>query len=265
MSDFERLERKLNKLRQRERPPGERRILRGTPEQLLAGVVTEFDETILPRRLTFSCENGPVFHFAVANRRLQALLSPAPPVEGAAGLADRPLADAGDADVSRLREVLLRGLSGSDSVTLGSARPAEPVFASDIGVPVEQLRRAWEIAGENSGARGAAENIATFVEGLGEKAIAWLRIEGENVAGQGGNPSALAAIGDHAAIFLDGYLARRDQIFQGEAGPVALLLAGKGAGTALLFLDAGGQLAFVLVPVADAGGAMRDWQRRVLG
>ena len=55
MSDFARLEDKLTKLRSRERVPGETRKLRGQgSDALLAALVTEIDETILPRQLTLT-------------------------------------------------------------------------------------------------------------------------------------------------------------------------------------------------------------------
>ena len=93
MSDFARLQDKLAKLRQRERVAGEGRRLRGaTPEALVAAVVAEIDETILPRRLTFQVEGGVDVHLAVANRRLQALMSPVPELKGVeAAVADRAI------------------------------------------------------------------------------------------------------------------------------------------------------------------------------
>ena len=88
-SDFARLKAKLAKLAQRERTAGEaRRLKGGNAGELIAALVTEIDETILPRRLTLTSE-GRALHLAVANRRLQAMLSPAPDVEGALDLADK--------------------------------------------------------------------------------------------------------------------------------------------------------------------------------
>ena len=83
-SDFARLKAKLAKLAQRERTAGEaRRLKGGDAGELIAALVTEIDETILPRRLTLTLD-GAVLHLAVANRRLQAMLAPAPAIEGAA-------------------------------------------------------------------------------------------------------------------------------------------------------------------------------------
>ena len=56
--EFSRLEAKLAKLRQRERGPGEARFVRGQKERLLAAVVSEVDETILPREIGLG--DGPI-------------------------------------------------------------------------------------------------------------------------------------------------------------------------------------------------------------
>jgi hypothetical protein len=77
MSDFARLEEKLAKLRQRERTVGEGRKLRGVgPDALLAAIVTEIDETILPRRLSFETPAGSSI-WPWRTGVLQALLDPA--------------------------------------------------------------------------------------------------------------------------------------------------------------------------------------------
>lgn len=265
MDDFTRLEQKLAKLRQRERAPGEKRIIRGAPEKLLAGILAEVDETILPRRVSFAAADGPVLHFAVANRRLQALLAPTPATEGAAQLADKALKDAEDPNLAALKDAILATLKSVDALTISTTRQSEAGFPSDIGVPVAQVARAWNIseAAEDEATPEAA--LTKFIDSLGDRVQAWLRIDGEEVADQGGDAALLGTIGEHAAVFLDGYFAKRDQLYQGETGPAALVLNADGGVPSLVFLDCGSALAFLAVAADASADVARDWQARESG
>ncbi len=261
MNDFSRLEQKLAKLRQRERAAGEKRVMRGDHDRLLAAVVTEIDETILPRRVSFQAEDGPAFHLAVANRRLQALLAPAPAAEGAAQLADTALNNAEDPNVAALKAVLEKVFGKADAFSITTHKQSGDGFPSDIGVPAAQLSRAWGIA--TTEGTTPKELLASFVSGLGDRSIAWLRIEGEDVADQYGDADTLGMLGEHAAIFLDGYLSKREQIYQGEQGPACLVLAAGDATPGIIFLDCGEAMAFVAVRAAAIGAIARDWQSHV--
>ncbi len=262
MDDFTRLEQKLAKLRQRERAPGEKRIIRGTPEKLLAGILAEVDEIILPRRVSFALANGPALQFAVANRRLQALLAPTPATEGAAQLADKALKDAEDPNLAALKVVILATLKSADALTITSRRQTDAGFPSDIGVPVQQLARAWNVTEAVDDEVTAEAMLEYFIAGLGDRVLAWLRIDGEEVADQGGDAALLGTIGEHAAVFLDGYFAKRDQLYQGETGPAALVLNADGDAPSLVFLDCGTALAFLAVPAELSAGVLVEWQAR---
>ena len=266
MSDFARLEDKLAKLRQRERIAGEGRRLRGaTPEALLAAVVTEIDETILPRRLSFAAEGGQTVHLAVANRRLQALLPPAPDVAGvdAAGLAGRPLPDADAPEVPGVKDVLLEVFRDAPPVAIRSARQPGVGYASDVGVPSTVLARVWGAPEEPSEAATPEALVSRFLAGIGEEdAVAWLRIEGENVTDQGGEASAVEALGDQAAMFLDGYFARFDTLFPGGEEACATLIAPvSGSGAAALFVEFGDVSAFVAAKPDRGPALVTRWQR----
>lgn len=265
MSDFARLEDKLAKLRQRERISGEGRKLRGsTPEALLSALVTEIDETILPRRLSFIVEGGATVHLAVANRRLQALVSPGPDVNGAdvGTLADKPLADPDDPGVGGLRDVLLKVFDGEPVVAIRSARPAGGGFPSDVGIPANILARAWGIDGTSDEAPSPDAVLTRFLSELGDDAIAWLRIEGEDVTAQGGKASAVEALGDQAAVFLDGYFGKFETIFP-EAGDACAIYVGPVAGTgpAALFVEIGELSAFIAANAERAPELVSRWQK----
>ncbi len=242
---------------------GERRVIRGDAEKLMAAILTEVDETILPRRLSFSLTDGATLHLAVANRRLQALLGPAPATEGAAELADKALKDADDPNLAALHSVILAILKSTDGFTITTARQSGAGFPSDVGVPVGQVVRAWNIPEPSDDAETSEEILKEFIETLGDRAIAWLRIDGEEVADQSGEAALLSKIGEHAPVFLDGYFAKRDQLFQGETGPVALVLSGDTEAPSLVFLDSGDAMAFLAVAAESSADVARDWQLHI--
>ena len=263
MSDFARLEEKLTKLRQRARAPGEVRKLRGSGSQaLLAALVTEIDETILPRRLTLSI-GGTAIHLAVANRRLQALLSPAPDIEGAADLADMALPDAEAPGVAALGEVLSRAFDGDPQVEITAMRPAD-LFDSDVGVPANLLGRAWRVAPQEMLPAEPGDILTKFLKENGKEAIAWLRIEGESVTEQGGAETRVAALGEQAAIFLDGYFAKFEELYNGDSKACVTVIApGRGKGTAVFFVEFGEVSAFIAADPARVGNLARRWQALV--
>ena len=263
MDDFTRLEKKLAKLRRRERAMGEKRVIRGDAKKLLAAILAEVDETILPRRVSFSLTDGATLHLAVANRRLQALLGPAPATEGAAELADKALKDADDPNLAALHAVIIATLKSSDAFTITTARQSGAGFPSDVGVPVGQVVRAWKIPEPSDDAATSEAILKDFIDNLGDRVMAWLRIDGEEVADQSGEAALLSKIGEQAPVFLDGYFAKRDQLFQGETGPVALVLSAGADVPSLVFLDSGDAMAFLAVGAESSAGVAQDWQLHV--
>ena len=263
MDDFSRLEAKLVKLRQRERSPGDRRSIRGVPEALLALIVSEIDETILPREIGFTAQNGASFHLAVANRRLQALVSGAPAAEGLDALLGVAIADAEDATLGQLRSVLLDLLSAGETWAISSRRQSGDGFPSDIGVPSGPLARAWQVAEAGSVQANPGGTLGDYLATAGSRSVAWLLIEDEAVKGQFGPDAIIADLSDKAAIFLDGYFSRKDALFQGEAGPNGLVFAAMKDGPAMVFLDCGASMAFLLASATEAATLARDWQARV--
>lgn len=265
MSDFARLEDKLAKLRQRERIAGEGRRLRGaTPEALLAAIVTEIDETILPRRLTFAVEDGPTLHLAVASRKLQALLSPSPVLNGldTSSLADAPLSDPDDAAVALLRDTLLAAFAGGQTVAIRSARPAGAGFASDVGIPANILGRVWDVETAEPVLPSADEVLTRFLSEIADDAMGWLRIEGEDVTGQGGDAALVEALGEQAAMFLDGYFGKFEALYPEPSDSCATLIGPMAdTGAAALFVEIGEVSAFIAAKAGRAPEILSVWQR----
>lgn len=265
MSEFDRLEDKLTKLRQRERVAGEGRRLRGaTPEALLASVVTEIDETILPRRLSFLVEGGATIHLAVANRRLQSLVSPVPDLGGidTGSLADTPLPDEEEPAVQGVKDALLAAFATGGAVSIQSQRPAGPGFASDVGVPSGVLARVWSVVEAEGEDPSPGDLLSRYLSDLGDAAVAWLRIEGETVTDQSGDAAIVDTLGEQAAIFLDGYFSKFEQLFPGETEACATLVGPMGDdGLAALFVEIGDVSAFIMARAHRAPELATRWQR----
>lgn len=259
MSDFARLENKLAKLRQKERAPGEARRLSGNDaDSRLAALVTEIDETILPRLLRFETEAGAMI-LAVANRRLQALQSPAPSGVPEAVL-DHPLSDADDPMVRDLGAALRTFLAGDQAVRISASRQTKG-FGSDIGVPSGSLARIWEVAEDRVAAPD--EILTTFLDGIDTQKATWLRIEGEEVAGQGGADAAIDALGEQAALFLDGYFSKFDVAFSEPTDACGTFIASADpAANAVFFVEIGQLSAIISGPQTAVLQIAADWRKK---
>ncbi|MEM8804133.1 MAG: hypothetical protein AAGF55_16525 [Pseudomonadota bacterium] len=265
MSDFARLEDKLAKLRHRERAPGEGRKLRGaTADALLAAIVGEIDETILPRRLSFALESGTAVHLAAANRKLQAVLSPAP--EGlSADLCDKELGDLDDPAVVAIAAGLRTVLAEGGTLTMSSVRPKN-LFASDIGIQTSQLRKVWEIAEQDVSPpkKDPDEILSGFLASLSDDVLAWLRIEGEAVTDQGGDARAATELGDTAAVFLDGYFRKFEEAFPEPSLACATLISPAQSGaSALFFVEIGDFSAIIAAKTEHVVSVAARWQSLV--
>ena len=109
-----------------------------------------------------------------------------------------------------------------------------------------------------------AEILSNFLTGLGDEAVAWLRIEGEEVSDQGGDADRVASLSEQAAIFLDGYFSKFDALFRADSRVCGTLVAPKsGEGDAMFFVEIGEVSAFIAAaPDLISNIAMR-WQSMV--
>lgn len=265
MSDFARLEKVLEKLRRRERAPGEGRKLSGADGATrLSSMVTEIDETILPRRLSFDLGEAGGLHLAVANRRLQAVLAPVPNGVSKA-LEDKKLTDAQDPEVAELGAALGDVLGVSETVSISTTRQKSP-FPSDVGIPAPQLARIWGAKATDPADSDPGAVLSGFLESSTEHMSAWLRIEGESVTGQGGGEAEVQDLGELAANFLDSYFSRFDIAFPEPAFACGTLISPGGEGRgALFFVEIGNVSAIILAPSDGITGLAVKWQSMVSG
>lgn len=266
MSDFTRLENVLVKLLRREKAAGEARKLRGVDgNALLASVVSEIDETILPRRLIFKNGDGTEVHLAVANRRLQALLSPSPEIPGARELADVAILDGQDENLAALGEVLHGLLEQAQPIMIDARRLQAGAFDADVGAPSTGLSKAWGVEVVDTRPKVPSEILDLFLSQItDEDAEAWLRIEGENVTDQAGSAERLTDLGEQAAVFLDGYFSKFDVLFSDDGNATATIVAPGAPGhTAALFVEYAGLSAFVAAKPTRVAALGSLWQSQV--
>lgn len=268
MSDFERLESKLAKLARKERPAGGARRLTGRePETLLARIVAEIDEVILPRALVFAAPGQDALRLAVANRRLQALLAPLPPAMTDGGLPTGHAIIAGDEDMlGRLKASVLKWLDGIEALDVTAERIGEgETLPAESGVPVTALARSWAIAEAelNGGRPDPEESLSAFLAEAGDSASAWLRIDGDTVAAQGGDPGRVSEASETFAEFLDTFLQRRDRLTGAGDDPVCMAVeAGDGM---MILADHGASKALLLAGRDGASAILSAWQRAAVG
>lgn len=229
MSDFSRLESKLRKLAERERPnPGRRTLSGANAEARLKHLLGEVDEIILPRQLHLSTGPDATLSFAVASRRLQAVLAPLPKVATAAeDFAGKALGAGDDATLGTLKAVVLAVLGSEKEITIRTERQTPNTsFPGESGVPVGALARSWGISPDDlgGGAPDPIEALTRFLSRAGENAVAWLRIDGEDVSATGGPEAEVATLGDALGALLDTFFQKRAALALPESAPVCLAL-----------------------------------------
>ena len=258
MSEFERLKEMVTKLRAKERGPGERRSLAGASAPArLASLVGEINETILPRRLVFQWDDGPGIQLAVANRRLQGVLSPS--VDALLPHAGKPLSAPEDEITETIKTVLLAELDAAGPLKIKSTHLGSDDFGSDAGVSAEALARHWGLTTGPGAEVETGAALPAFLEGLGEIAVGWLSVEGEDVSGQGGSEADVGRLGETAAYLLDAYLNRKDALFGTDEVPRCYAVSGAEEG--LFFGDTGAQTVFALSKPGDVMRIAALWQR----
>ena len=256
VTDFQRLNEMIAKLRSKQRSPGEGRTLAGaSAEARLAALVTEIDETILPRRLIFQWDEGSGIQLAVANRRLQGVLSPC--VEDLVPFAGQPFSDPEAPLIGNVKDALLSILDKAPQARIKSVHLGKDDLGSDAGIAADALSRLWSLA-DGSGEVGVGDALPNFLKSLSANSTAWLSVEGEEVADQGGDASEIARLGDTAAYLLDAYLNRKEAVFGSDELPKAYAVSGPKTG--LFFGDTGEQTVFVLTKPNDLVPVVSAWR-----
>lgn len=265
MSEFKRLEDKLQKLAERERgKPGPRTLAASDGEALLTRIILELDEVILPRRVNFKTPAGAVVSFAVASRRLQAFLAPVPEAASSiANLAGIAFGAGDDETLGRLKDALLAVLGDANEVTVWAERQKpESSFPAESGVPVAGLARSWGLSLEDlaDAAPDPLEALARFLGHATPATAAWLRIDGEDVSGSGGDHAAIARLGEGLGGFLDTFFQKRSALALHEGTPTCLAVETQGSDHVVVLAHNVAAMAVLLVPTPQAADVLGHWQ-----
>lgn len=262
MTEFVRLEEKLTKLQRKTAATGGPRVLRaGDVEGLLSAVVTEIDETILPRCLGFSVGDGAPLALAISHRRCQAVMAPMPSLAGTNLSALEGVALDSESDlIATLKMAFVSLIGSSGELKVTTARLPTASYSADTGVTAQNLASAWGLGEVYTAPRTAEEVMTDFLATLGEGGHVWLHIVGENVVKGSGSAEDKAALSDVAALFLDGYFAKFENIYPTESGAVFTALAANG-GSAVLFAETEDQSVFAQVAFSALPELAATWSR----
>ena len=257
MSEFERLKDMIAKLRAKgQQGAGGRGLSGADAAGRLAALLQEVNETILPRRLILRWDDGDGIQLAVANRRLQGVLAPSAGALGA--LAGQPLSDPEEAVTQKVRDALLDLLDKAEGAQIQSVHLGQDDLGSDAGLSAEALLREWGLADRANGGTGKSDALPAFLAAMSKSAIAWLSVEGEDVADQHGDEADIARLGESAAYLLDAYLNGKDALFGGDTGPCAFAVSSADQG--VFFADTGTHTVFVLTAPDRLVEAATAWR-----
>lgn len=254
--DFERLTRKLKRLADTAGSIGaERRQVAEAPH-LLAGLLTEVDETVLPRRLEFTTERGEALAFDAYGRRLLALRGSWP---NAVNWTDRPLGRLSGDEMAALRPVLEDRLSGASRLFVKTSPLPERRDPAASGPAAEVLAEAWDLT-LDPGIGACRTPLDALLSGLDDPARAWLRVEDRTATAWGGPRDGVARLTRMAAETLPGL---RDVVRGAEADAdihgCVILGSGPQDRAVALAMDGRNSLIVQVAP-GDLAGVSRVWR-----
>ncbi len=196
MSDDLRLRENLAKLSTLETSLGQNRIFGPDVPSLLASMLREIDETILPRKISFLNDTGRVLQFEVAGRRLLRVSGEIPEGGGVsgAGLLGQVLSDAEGPLMSALFDQLGDFLSETGSLLATAQKTTEASDPSEVGCSAESIAQAWGLDLYDVRDRDFSEVVEKLITACSDEAIAWIQLHSKDVTGSGGDPVHLAPL-----------------------------------------------------------------------
>lgn len=228
------------------------------PDDMLAPVLQEIDETVLPRELRFRNDRGEEVALIVSARRVLRIgeVRPAALAAKFADLAGHPLSEDAKPQLEAFRGLLETFLQGSEELSVTATRPSSDASTSDIGCGAETLARLW-----SKDAPGAAQDPGQdLMAALCDTSGAYIVWTAGAITDSKGPASAIPLLQS---------LARTEGIAgpaSPEDGPVCTVLpASDDHGTAVVQLRDGEVRALFLLPGFGAGRIARIWQGSGIG
>lgn len=256
-NDRDRLERKLAKLAALPDPstPGGREIAAGPLDALLAAILTEIDETLLWRRLSFrTAPDGPALHLDVYGRRLVRLGSPLPAGLSANGkaLADQTL---DDDSAQTLREVLGGWLGPSARLAVRVGKPPGPRDPLAFGIAARTLAEAWGIPLDTG---ALPDPIAALDALVAAPSDAFIRLGADGEGTAGGAEEDQPLLEDFAQDAITAYAAPEAE--DGKLPPPHFVAVGRDDGRYFVFAEASGEMVMMLASAGDLPALTRAWR-----
>ncbi|TCO74012.1 hypothetical protein EV655_101169 [Rhodovulum euryhalinum] len=237
MGGLDRLNSKLAKLKGADAEDDQ--IVTGATEGIIAALLAEIEETILPRDMVLTNERGEQALLVVVGRRVVHLEAPGGPVSGVADAEDDPAARLIAAFTGPFRTFL----DQAREISIDAMRPHHRVDPTEIGCSVETLAAAITAVGTDE-----AAEIDPVTAGLGH-AVAGLRLAGGEIVARTGDPALVTRLEGLAG----GGAAGLGQVAAGGASCTLLGPAGDG-GLILVRIEARGEAALILAPAAARAG-----------
>jgi hypothetical protein len=262
MSDGDRLNRTLAKLGAASAAPGaEGRELAPGGEaggDLLAAVLTEVDETILARRLNFHTDTGTRFACEAYGRRLLSLVQPLPDEVTGAALSGRPLDGLEEEEIALLRRVFEELLDGATRLTVIADPLPEARDPALLGMAAARLAETWGLELGGGLPPDPAAALDRILDACASAAVAWMRLDENATAAEGGSEAGLAKLSTFASAGLDAFRARERT--EGTE-PRCVVLGRQDAGGALLVVaEAAGQTVLMLLQPAELKHMTAAWR-----
>jgi hypothetical protein len=246
--DLDRLRRKLGRLAAAPVALGPEGRLLGRAPDLLAALLTEVDETIQGRRLTFVTDQGDELVGDAYGGRLLSL-------SGLPGWERRALDDAHFAD---LRVALEGWLRGAAQLSVRSAALPNVRDPAEFGISATALAAAWGLMLEPS-AQAPFAPLDALLARFDGRAQAWLRVRQSAAHAWGGPSEAVALLTRLAAEALPGI---RTAALTAEDDTRRCIILGSEAEETAVTLALDGAEALVLkIALADLAEVNRIWRR----
>lgn len=266
MKDSQRLVEKITRLRVPGRDPDRagRDISPAQGQDPLASFLTEIDETLLPRALTFRTDTS-VLTVSAGNRRMISLDA----AGGAASAAAEPILGKSMtrpdvADLGRLRDALVAAFAGSSAIFVKSDAPNSTETELAAGTTAVALASAWGVdlsAWPDSGWGGEdVAPIEDFLATVPRFSKAWLRIADGGVTEMGGDEGLLARLRDFAD---SADMAELDMEPNPEARRFISIGRAPSDGDCLLFVSDEMDAALVMVAAAELDEAKEAWRASI--
>lgn len=236
MTGLDRLNDKLAKLKGAD-DAAEQTVAGGT-DGILAALLSEIEETILPREMVLTNERGEEFRLLVSGRRLIRAGAPAAAPEDDDDPAGRI--------VAAFNGPLRAFLDGAREISIAAGRPRERIDPTEMGCSAEILARSVTPA-------RMPDPVADPVGACLDRAAAGLRLEGGAVTATLGDPSLAARLERLGPALLP---AMAETAGPAESAPVCTVLEGSAEGGMILAHVAFRNVAALILAPASARDEM---------